>query len=198
MRKLNRNLTKRELEVLRLCANGKTNLQIADNLSISTHTVKAHISSILDKLGVSCRLLAVTEAIKIAEEKNLDLVEVSPNGDIPVCKIMNYGKYKYEQARREKEARKKQKVVEVKEIRLSSTIDTHDFEFKARNAKKFLQDGNKVKATIKFKGRELNNTIFGANVLNKFAETLSDVGIAEKAPKLEGRSMMLIINPKNS
>lgn len=160
--------------------------------------ITAKVVKVIDDTGAQLGEMPVTEAIKIAEEKNLDLVEVSPNGDIPVCKIMNYGKYKYEQARREKEARKKQKVVEVKEIRLSSTIDTHDFEFKARNAKRFLQDGNKVKATIKFKGRELNNTTFGANVLNKFAETLSDVGIAEKAPKLEGRSMMLIINPKNS
>ena len=125
------------------------------------------------------------------------MVEVASNSQPPVCKIMNYGKYKYEQARKEKEAKKKQKVVEVKEIRLSATIDTHDFEFKAKNARKFLEDGNKVKATIKFKGREVNNTSFGANVLNKFAEVLSEVGVADKEPKLEGKSMMLLINPKN-
>ena len=126
------------------------------------------------------------------------LVEVAPNANPVVCKIMNYGKYKYEQARKEKESKKKQKVVEVKEIRLSSTIDTHDFEFKSKNARKFLEDGNKVKATIKFKGRELNNTAFGANVLTKFAESLEDVGVVDKAPRLEGRSMMLMINPKNN
>ena len=102
-----------------------------------------------------------------------------------------------EMARKEKESRKKQKVVEVKEIRLSSTIDTHDFEFKAKNARKFLEDGNKVKATIKFKGRELNNTTFGVNVLKKFAEALDEVGAVDKEPKLEGRSMILMINPKN-
>ena len=147
-----------------------------------------------EQLGV----MSFDEAIKIAEEKELDLVEVAPGAEPVVCKIMNYGKYKYEQARKEKEAKKKQKVADVKEIRLSSTIDTHDFEFKAKNAKKFLEDGDKVKATIKFKGRELNNTSFGVNVLNKFAEALSEVGTVDKAPKLEGKSMILLINPKNS
>ncbi len=142
--------------------------------------------------------MSFDEAIKIAEERELDLVEVASSAEPVVCKIMNYGKYKYEQARKEKEAKRKQKVAEVKEIRLSSTIDTHDFEFKAKNAKKFLEDGDKVKATIKFKGRELNNTSFGVNVLNKFAETLSEVGTVDKAPKLEGKSMILLINPKNS
>lgn len=142
--------------------------------------------------------MPISEALNYAFDRDLDLVEVAPGQEIPVCKIMNYGKYKYEQARKEKEAKKKQKVVDTKEIRLSSTIDTHDFEFKAKNARKFLEDGDKVKATIKFKGRELNNTSFGVNVLNKFAESLSDVGVADKAPKLEGRSMMLIINPKNN
>jgi len=142
--------------------------------------------------------MPIEKALDYAEEKELDLVEVAPGQEIPVCKIMNYGKFKYEQARKEKEAKKKQKVVDTKEIRLSSTIDTHDFDFKAKNARKFLEDGDKVKATIKFKGRELNNTSFGINVLNKFAESLSDVGVAEKAPKLEGRSMMLIISPKNN
>ena len=160
--------------------------------------ITAKVVKLIDENGAQLGEMPITEALKIADEKNLDLAEVAPNADIPVCKIMNYGKYKYEQARKEKEAKKKQKVVEVKEIRLSSTIDTHDFEFKAKNAKKFLEDGNKVKATIKFKGRELNNTTFGANVLNKFAETLAEVGTTDKAPKLEGRSMMLIISPKNS
>lgn len=142
--------------------------------------------------------MPIDKALSFAADKDLDLVEVAPGQEVPVCKIMNYGKYKYEQARKEKEAKKKQKIVDTKEIRLSSTIDTHDFDFKAKNARKFLEDGDKVKATIKFKGRELNNTTFGANVLNKFAEALSDVGVAEKAPKLEGRSMMLIISPKSN
>ena len=142
--------------------------------------------------------MSINEALNVAEESGLDLVEVAPNANPVVCKIMNYGKYKYEMARKEKESKKKQKVVEVKEIRLSATIDTHDFEFKSKNARKFLEDGDKVKATIKFKGREVNNASFGANVLNRFAESLEDVGTADGAPKLEGRNMMLMINPKNS
>ncbi len=141
--------------------------------------------------------MPIDKALDYAMDRDLDLVEVAPGQEIPVCKIMNYGKFKYEQTRKEKEAKKKQKIVDTKEIRLSSTIDTHDFDFKAKNARKFLESGDKVKATIKFKGRELNNTSFGMNVLNKFAESLSDVGSTDKAPKLEGRSMILIINPKN-
>ena len=120
----------------------------------------------------------ISKALDYAANLDLDLVEVAPGQDLPVCKVMNYGKYKYEQARKEKEAKKKQKIVDTKEIRLSSTIDTHDFEFKAKNARKFLEDGDKVKTTIKFKGRELNNTTFGTNVLNKFADALADVGVA--------------------
>ncbi len=169
----------------------KQELRINDE--ISAREVK-----LIDESGAQLGVMSLDEALKIAEEKELDLVEVAPGTEPTVCKIMNYGKYKYEQARKEKEAKKKQKVVDVKEIRLSSTIDTHDFEFKAKNARKFLEDGDKVKATIKFKGREVNNTSFGANVLNKFAETLSDVGTVDKAPKLEGKSMILLINPKNS
>lgn len=169
----------------------KQELRINDE--ISAKEVK-----LIDESGAQLGVMSLDEALKIAEEKELDLVEVAPGTEPTVCKVMNYGKYKYEQARKEKEARKKQKVVDVKEIRLSSTIDTHDFEFKAKNARKFLEDGDKVKATIKFKGREVNNTSFGANVLNKFAETLSDVGTVDKAPKLEGKSMILLINPKNS
>ena len=142
--------------------------------------------------------MSLSDALDLAYQKDLDLVEVAPGQDVAVCKIMNYGKFKYEQSRKEKEAKKKQKIVDTKEIRLSSTIDTHDFEFKAKNARKFLEDGDKVKATIKFKGREVNNTSFGVNVLNRFAEALSEVGVADKAPKLEGRSMMLLINPKNN
>ena len=170
---------------------------IKQELRINDEIVAKEIK-LIDDEGAQLGVMSVAEALTIAEEKGLDLVEVAPNANPTVCKIMNYGKYKYEQARKEKEARKKQKVVEVKEIRLSPTIDTHDFEFKSKNARKFLEDGDKVKATIKFKGRELNNTSFGANVLNKFAESLEDVGTADKEPKLEGRNMMLIISPKNS
>ena len=160
--------------------------------------IKVQQVRLVGSQGEALGIVSLSEAMAKAEEENLDLVLLSPNAVPPVCKIMDYGKHRFDTLKKEKEAKKKQKVVEVKEIRLSSTIDTHDFEFKAKNAKKFLEDGNKVKATIKFKGRELNNTTFGANVLNKFAETLAEVGTTDKAPKLEGRSMMLIISPKNS
>ena len=159
--------------------------------------ITAKVVKVISEEGEQLGEMELDKALDYAASNDLDLVEVAPGQEIPVCKVMNYGKYKYEQARKEKEAKKKQKIVDIKEIRLSSTIDTHDFEFKAKNARKFLEDGDKVKATIKFKGRELNNTSFGVNVLNKFAEALSEVGVAEKAPKLEGRSMMLIISPKN-
>ena len=168
---------------------------IKQELSINEEIVAKEVK-VIDENGEQLGIMSVAEAQKIADEKQLDLVEVAPGSDPVVCKIMDYGKYKYEQTRKEKESKKKQKVVEIKQIRLSSTIDTHDFEFKSKNARKFLEDGNKVKATIKFKGREVNNTTFGANVLNKFAESLEDVGTVDKAPKLEGRSMMLMINPK--
>lgn len=168
---------------------------IKQELSINEEIVAKEVK-VIDENGEQLGIMSVAEAQKIADEKQLDLVEVAPGSDPVVCKIMDYGKYKYEQTRKEKESKKKQKVVEIKEIRLSSTIDTHDFEFKSKNARKFLEDGNKVKATIKFKGREVNNTTFGANVLNRFAESLEDVGTVDKAPKLEGRSMMLMINPK--
>ena len=170
---------------------------IKQELRINDEIIAKEIK-LIDDEGAQLGVMSVADALVIAEEKGLDLVEVAPNANPTVCKIMNYGKYKYEQARKEKEARKKQKTVEVKESRLSPTIDTHDFEFKSKNARKFLEDGNKVKATIKFKGREVNNTTFGANVLIKFAESLEDVGVVDKAPKLEGRSMMLMINPKNN
>lgn len=170
---------------------------IKQELSINEEIVAKEVK-VIDENGEQLGILPIADALKLAEERDLDLVEVASSVNPIVCKIMNYGKYKYEQARKEKESKKKQKVIEVKEIRLSSMIDTHDFEFKSKNARKFLEDGNKVKATIKFKGREVNNTSYGTNVLLKFAESLEDVGITDKSPKLEGRSMMLMINPKNN
>ena len=145
-----------------------------------------------EKLGV----VALNVAIEKAEEKNLDLVLVSPNANPPVCKIMNYGKYKFEQAKKEKEAKKKQKVLEIKEIRVTPNIEEHDFGFKCKNARKFLQDGNKVKITVRFRGREVNNSRAGEVVLEKFIYELEDIAIVEKAPKLEGRNMFTILAKK--
>ena len=132
----------------------------------------------------------------MAFEKKLDLVLVAPNAEPPVCKIMNYGKYKFEQAKKEKEARKKQKVLETKEIRVTPNIEQHDFEFKSKNARKFLEDGNKVKITVKFRGRELNYVKLGEEALNKFVEDLSDIASLEKKTLLEGKNMFIILAKK--
>ena len=145
-----------------------------------------------EKLGV----LSLNDALDKAEEKKLDLVLVAPNGNPPVCKIMNYGKYKFEQSKKEKEAKKKQKIFEIKEIRITPNIEQHDFEFKLKNAQKFIEDGNKVKITVRFRGREVNNSKAGENVLNKFIEKLEDVATVEKKPKLEGRNMFTILAKK--
>ena len=145
-----------------------------------------------EKLGI----MNTRDALQIAEEKKLDLVLVSPNAETPVCKIMNYGKYKFEQAKKEKEAKKKQKVQETKELRITPNIEEHDFGFKAKNARKFIEDGNKVKITVRFRGRELNNVKMGENVLNEFISALSDIAVVEKSPKLEGKNMFTILAKK--
>ena len=158
--------------------------------------IKAKEVQLISDNGEKLGMLPIARALEIAEEKKLDLVLVSPNAQVPVCKIMNYGKYKFEQAKKEKEAKKKQKVLEVKEIRVTPNIEEHDFGFKSKNARKFLQDGNKVKITVRFRGRELNNVKMGENVLNDFAKELEDVAVVEKAPKLEGKNMFIILAKK--
>ncbi len=132
----------------------------------------------------------------MAYDKKLDLVLVAPNSVPPVCKIMDYGKYKFEQAKKEKEAKKKQKIQETKEIRITPNIEEHDFGFKCKNARKFLEDGNKVRITVRFRGREVNNIKMGENILNKFIEELEDISTVEKAPKLEGKNLFIILAKK--
>ena len=134
------------------------------------------------------------EAQEIADEKKLDLVLVAPNGNPPVCKIMNYGKYKFEQSKKEKEAKKKQKITELKEIRVTPNTEEHDFNFKAKNARKFLEDGCKVKITVRFRGREVSYAKAGENLLNRFIDVLSDIASADKKPVLEGRNMFIILS----
>ena len=134
--------------------------------------------------------------MKIAIEKNLDLVKIAPQAAPPVCRIMDYGKYRFEQAKREKEARKNQKTVDVKEIRMSLNIDTHDFETKVNHAKKFLQGGDKVKVSVRFRGREMAHTNLGTDLLERFKEAVSEIGMVEKPAKLEGRSMAMFISAK--
>lgn len=152
---------------------------------------------IIDNEGNKIGPVSLNDALDMAFDKKLDLVLVAPNAQPPVCKLMNYGKYKFEQAKREKEAKKKQKTFEVKEIRITPNIEEHDFGFKSKNARKFLEDGNKVRITVKFRGRELNYVKQGEVVLNKFIEDLSDIANPEKKPILEGKNMFIILAKKD-
>lgn len=151
---------------------------------------------VIDSVGVQLGIMPVREAQRLAEEKHLDLVEVSPAAKPPVCRIMDIGKYKYEQSKREKEARKKQKIVTVKEVKLRPSIEEHDFNVKAKNAARFLKDGDKVKATIIFRGREIVHTQLGQKLLVRLAEYLNDYATVERQPKLEGKNMIMILAPK--
>ena len=160
--------------------------------------IRAKEVQLISDNGEKLGMVPLARALEIAGEKKLDLVLVSPNSQVPVCKIMNYGKYKFEQSKKEKEAKKKQKVQETKELRITPNIEEHDFGFKAKNARKFLEDGNKVKITVRFRGRELNNTKMGESVLNKFIENLADVSTVEKSPKLEGKNMFIILATKKA
>ncbi|HCR43435.1 MAG TPA: translation initiation factor IF-3 [Ruminococcaceae bacterium] len=146
--------------------------------------------------GSQLGLMTSMQARQKAVEFNLDLVKVAPKAVPPVCKIIDYGKYRFEQAKREKEAKKKQHIVEIKEIRLSLNIDTHDFMTKVSHAQKFLQSGNKVKASIRFRGREMGHPEHGYLTMKKFAEALSEIANIEKPAKLEGRNMLMFLAPK--
>ena len=136
------------------------------------------------------------DAVHVAMEHHLDLVEISPQARPPVCKILDYGKYRYEQQKREKEARKKQKVFEIKEVKLRPGIEDHDFDVKFKNAVRFLADGNKVKVTIMFRGREMSHPELGEVLLDKMAAQLGDTAVVEKKPKIEGRNMTMVVAPK--
>lgn len=141
-------------------------------------------------------ILSVKEALRLAQEKNLDLVEVAPSAKPPVCRIQDYGKFKYQQAKREKEARKKQKIISVKEVKLRPNIEDNDFNTKLKNAVRFLKDGDKVKATIMFRGREMSHPELGKVLLDKLAEQVRDISNVEKPAKLEGKNMIMILTPK--
>jgi translation initiation factor IF-3 len=151
---------------------------------------------LIDADGSMLGIMSSKDAQVLANSKSLDLVKIAPHASPPVCRIMDYGKYMFELAKKEKEARKNQKVISVKEIRLSASIEDHDFEFKLKNAIKFLKDGDKVKVSVKFRGREMNYTSLGQQVLEKFAKAVEEIGTVERRPKLEGRNMIMIINPK--
>ena len=146
-----------------------------------------------EKLGI----MSAKEAYKLALEADLDLVKIAPTAKPPVCKIIDYGKYRYEQAKREKEARKNQRVVEVKEIRMSPSIDVNDFNTKVKQAIKFLEGGDKVKVSIRFRGREMAHPELGTTIMQRFTESVAGYGTVEKQPKLEGRSMTMFVTAKN-
>lgn len=152
---------------------------------------------VVDSDGSQLGIMSVSEALKLAGDKNMDLVEIAPQAKPIVCKIMDYGKYKFEAAKREKENRKNQKTVEVKEVRLSPSIDTHDFETKAKNAMKFLKAGNKVKVTLRFRGREISHAQNSKVVLERFAELVKEYGTVDRQPKMEGRNMFMFLTPVN-
>ena len=152
---------------------------------------------VISENGEQLGILKTSAALRLAEEADLDLVVIAPKAEPPVCKIMNYGKFRYEQIKHQKEAKKNQKVITLKEVRLSATIDTHDLEVKAKNASKFLADGDKVKVSIRFKGRQVTHTDQGLNVMNAFSALL-DNAMIEKPAKMEGRNMFMILAPKNS
>jgi translation initiation factor IF-3 len=143
-------------------------------------------------------VMTVREALRLAEEAGLDLVEISPNADPPVCKILDYGKYKYEQQKKAAEARKKQKTVDVKEIKIRPGIEEHDYQVKMRNARRFLESGDKVKVTMRFRGREMAHQEIGMNLLKRMKEELADLSMTEQDAKFEGRQIIMILGPKGS
>ena len=173
---------------IQIATNGKKEIEI--NEAIRDREVRL-IGADGSQLGV----MSGREALRLAQEQDLDLVKIAPQAVPPVCKILDYGKYRFEQQKREKEAKKNQKVIEIKEIRLSLNIDTNDFNTKVNQAAKFLAQGHKLKVSIRFRGREMAHTNLGLDVHHRFAEALAGKGVVDKQPKLEGRSMMMFMSP---
>ncbi|MFT0130637.1 translation initiation factor IF-3 [Candidatus Enterenecus avicola] len=159
--------------------------------------IRARELRLIDQNGEQLGVKSKAEALQIAERANLDVVLVAPNAKPPVARIMDYGKFRFEQQKKDREARKKQKVINIKEVRLSPTIDVNDFNTKLRNARKFLEKGDKVKASIRFKGRAITHKEIGQKVLDRLAEETADLATVEQKPKMDGRSMFLVLAPKN-
>jgi translation initiation factor IF-3 len=160
--------------------------------------IRAREIRLIDETGEQLGIMVLKEGLRIAAERGLDLVEVAPNARPPVCRLIDYGKYKYEQAKRERETRKKQKTMDIKEVRMTPKIEGHDFQVKARNAIRFLQDGDKVKATVRFRGREIVHADIGRALLQDLAEEVKDYGFVEREPRVEGRHMVMILSPITS
>jgi translation initiation factor IF-3 len=152
---------------------------------------------LIDQNGEQLGVMLTRQALELAEERQLDLVKIAPQAKPPVCKLMDYGKYRFEQSKREREIRKNQKVITIKEVRLSATIEDHDVDVKFRNAVKFLQDGDKVKVNIRFRGRQITLSEIGLQVMRSFAERIKEYAIIERQPLLEGRNMIMILAPRD-
>ncbi|MCL5781388.1 MAG: translation initiation factor IF-3 [Firmicutes bacterium] len=159
--------------------------------------IRAREVRVVDADNNQLGIMPVKEALRIAEERQLDLVEVAPQAKPPVCRIMDFGKFKYEQSKREKDAKKKQRIIQVKEVKLRPRIEDHDYTVKAKNAERFLKDGDKVKVTIMFRGREIVHTDLGKKLLDRLAQDLKDLCTVERQPKLEGKNMIMILASKN-
>ena len=157
--------------------------------------IRARELRVVDDEGGQLGILSLEDALRAAEERGLDLVEVSPNAVPPVCRIMDYGKYKYQASKRAAEAKKKAAKVELKEVKMRPKTEEHDFGFKVKNARRFLEEGNKVKVTIMFRGREVTHPEFGHNLLAKVAEDVKDIGVVEATPRLAGRFMSMVLGP---
>ncbi|WP_096180649.1 translation initiation factor IF-3 [Effusibacillus lacus] len=158
--------------------------------------IRAREVRLIDEKGEQLGIMPLNKALDLAAERELDLVNVAPTAKPPVCKIMDYGKFKFEQQKKEKEARKNQQVINIKEIRLSPTIDEHDFQTKLRNAVKFLQNGDKVKVSVRFRGRQITHTEIGKKVLDRMIEQTSELATVERSPNMDGRQMIMILAPR--
>ncbi len=168
-----------------------------DNIQINEE-IRDKELRIIGPDGQQLGIMSANDALNLAEERNLDLVKIAPLSKPPVCKIMDYGKYRFEQAKREKEARKNQHIVDIKEVRLSLNIDTHDFNTKLNNALKFIKHGDKVKVSIRFRGREMGHPEIGLETMKRFADACSETAVIEKPAKLEGRNMLMFLAPKSN
>ena len=168
-----------------------------DNIQINEE-IRDKELRIIGSDGQQLGIMSAKDALNLAEQKNLDLVKIAPQSNPPVCKIMDYGKYRFEQAKREKEARKNQHVVDIKEVRLSLNIDTHDFNTKLNNAVKFIKHGDKVKVSIRFRGREMGHPEIGLETMKRFADACAEFASVEKPAKLEGRNMLMFLAPKTN
>lgn len=171
-------------------------------ISSMTHQINEEIRDkevrLISATGEQLGIMSARSALEIAAKQDLDLVKISPKATPPVCKVMDYGRFRFEQAKRDKEIRKNQHVVEIKEIRMSPSIDVGDFNVKLRNAKKFLSEGNRVKVAVRFRGREMAHTEIGAELLSRFADECSDVANLDKKPNMEGRHMIMFLSPKTA